>query len=155
MMESPSLFLAHAVRLEAAAAQRSEELADAMATWGNREVEAFFRKMAEYSRLHLKDAMDRAGFRAFSEIPKEGYSWPDGVPPESTDWWAVDGLMEMGQAIEMALEGEKRGFEYYDGVARATSNPTVRAMAEEFASEEADHVAQLEKVLADYRAKNP
>lgn len=151
-MESPSLFLAHAVRLEAAAAQRSEELADAMQTWGNKEVEAFFRKMAEYSRLHLKDAMNRAGFRAYSEIPQDGYTWPDGVPPESTDWWAVDGLLDIGGAIEMALAGEKRGHEYYAGVARATSNPTVRAMAEEFAAEEAEHVEMLEEIQRRYLA---
>ena len=62
-MDSVQTFLVHAIRLESAAAHRSDELADAMQTWGNREVEALFRKMAEYSREHLKDAMARAGFR--------------------------------------------------------------------------------------------
>jgi len=145
-MNSIHTFLAHAVRLESAAAQRSDELADAMQTWGNKEVEAFFRRMAEYSRLHLKDAMARAGFRRFSDLPEGGYDWPDGVPPESSDWWAVDGLMGIEHAIEMALEGEKRGLAYYEQIAQNTSNPKLRAMAEEFAAEERDHVAQLERV---------
>lgn len=152
-MHSIHTFLAHAIRLEAAAAQRSEELADAMQTWGNREVEAFFRRMAEYSRLHLKEAMARAGFRQFSEVPDDGYQWPDGVPPESSDWWGVDGLMGIEHAIEMALEGEKRGLAYYEHIAGSTSSERVRAAAEEFAAEEREHVAELEKVLQAQRER--
>lgn len=152
-MDSIHTFLAHAIRLEAAAAQRSDELADAMQTWGNREVEAFFRRMAEYSRLHLKEAMARAGFRQFSEVPDDGYQWPDGVPPESSDWWGVDGLMGIEHAIEMALEGEKRGLAYYEQIAGSTSSERVRAAAEEFAAEEREHVAELEKVLQAQRER--
>ena len=147
MMNSVQTFLAHAIRLESAAAQRSDELADAMQTWGNREVEAFFRKMAEYSRLHLQEAMARAGFRQVAELPADGYEWPDGVDPESPDWWGVDGMMGIEQAIENALEGEKRGLAYYEGVAAGTSNMKLKALAEEFAAEEREHVAELERVL--------
>ncbi len=59
-MNGVQTFLVHAIRLESAAAHRSDELADAMQTWGNRDLEAFFRRMAEYSRGHLKEAMARA-----------------------------------------------------------------------------------------------
>ncbi len=153
-MESIHTFLAHAIRLESAAAQRSDELADAMQTWGNKEVEEFFRRMAEFSRLHLKEAMARAGFRQFSELPDNGYEWPGGVPPESTDWWGVDGLMGIEHAIEMALEGEKRGLAYYEHIANSATNERVRATAEEFAAEEREHVAELERVLAAHRQKS-
>jgi hypothetical protein len=153
-MESIHTFLAHAIRLESAAAQRSDELAAAMQTWGNKDVEAFFRRMAEYSRLHLKEAMARAGFRQITELPDDGYEWPDGVPPESSDWWGVDGLMGIEHAIEMALEGERRGLEYYEHVARTTSNPKVRAAAEEFAAEEREHVAELERVQRKHAPDN-
>lgn len=146
LMDNIHTFLAHAIRLESAAAQRSDELADAMQTWGNKEVEAFFRRMAEYSRLHLKEAMARAGFRQISELPDDGYEWPDGVPPESSDWWGVDGLMGIEHAMEMALEGEQRGLDYYEYIASSSSNAKVRAMAEEFAAEEREHVAELERV---------
>jgi rubrerythrin len=151
MMENLHTFLAHAIRVESAAAHRSDELADAMETWGNKEVEAFFRKMAEYSRIHLKEAMARAGLRQASELPSEGYEWPDGVEPESSDWWAVDGLMGIEQALEMALEGEKRGQAYYAGVATTTTNARLRAMALEFAAEESEHVAELERMLNAHR----
>jgi rubrerythrin len=153
-MESIHTFLAHAIRLESAAAQRSDELADAMQTWGNKEVEEFFRRMAEYSRIHLKEAMARAGFRQFSELPDDGYEWPGGVPPESTDWWGVDGLMGIEHAIEMALEGERRGLAYYEHIAGSTSSERVRSVAKEFAAEEREHVAELERVLEAHRRKS-
>jgi rubrerythrin len=151
MMDSVQTFLAHAIRLESAAAQRSDELADAMETWGNREVEAFFRKMAEYSRLHLKEAMDLAGFRQVAELPADGYDWPDDVDPDSPDWWGVDGMMGIAQAIENALAGEKRGLAYYENVAAGTSNMKLKALAEEFAAEEREHVAELERLLGAQR----
>lgn len=151
MMNDVQAFLVHAIRLESAAAQRSDELADAMQTWGNREVEAFFRTMADYSRMHMKDAMERAGFRQVGELPADGYDWPDGVDPESPDWWGVDGLMGIEQAIENALEGEKRGLAWYESVASRTSNMKLKALAEEFAAEERGHVAELERVLRDHR----
>jgi rubrerythrin len=153
MMDNVLTFLAHAIHVEMAAAQRSDELADAMQTWGNREVEAFFRKMAEYSRKHLKEALARAGLRRTADLPADGYDWPDGVPPESGDWWAVDGLMGIEQAIENALAGERRGFEYYDGVAGRSADPEVRAMAAEFAAEEREHVELLEKLLEAQRPR--
>ncbi len=60
-MNGVQTFPVHALRLESAAAHRSDELADAMQTWGNRELEAFFRTMAEYLREHLKEARARRG----------------------------------------------------------------------------------------------
>ena len=139
-------FLAHAVKLEAAAAQGSDSLADAMATWGNREVEAFFRKMAEFSRLHLKVAMDRAGFHRISALPEDGYLWPDDVPPESAAWYGIDAFMGIEQAVELALEAERRGFEFYSTIAQTESDPRVRMMAEEFAEEERSHVEEIERL---------
>jgi hypothetical protein len=59
-------FLAHAVQLEREAARRYEELAAAMGTEGNRELQSFFARMAHYSRLHLAEAAARGGFR---ELP--------------------------------------------------------------------------------------
>jgi len=139
-------FLAHAVKLEAAAEQCSDSIADAMETLGNPEVEAFFRKMAEFSRLHLKEAMDRAGFNHVSELPEEGYVWPDDIPPESPAWFGIDSLMSVEQAVDLALEAERRGFEYYAAIAQTDSDPRVRMMAEKFAEEERGHVEQLERV---------
>lgn len=62
--------------------------------------------------------------------------------------------MGIEHAVEMALEGEKRGLDYYEHIARTTSSERVRSMAEAFVAEEREHVAQLEEVLKAQRQKS-
>ena len=146
-MDDIHLFLAHAVRLEAEAARRFEELADAMATFGNTEDETFFRKMATYSREHLAEAQARSGFRPLPPLASDEYSWPDGTSPETAGWAGVDSLMGVSDALQLALQSEQAGRDFYAGIAATTKNPRVKSMADEFAVEEAEHVAALERLI--------
>lgn len=141
-------FLAHAIQLEREAARRYEELAAAMDTEGNRELKDFFGRMAHYSRLHLAQAMARGGFRDVPVLLPHEFQWPDGVSPETAGWAGVDALMSPLAALELALDGERSGHAYYAAVAATTTDAELRAIAGEFAEEEADHVRQLEKLLA-------
>lgn len=147
-MDSIRKFLAHAVRLEAEAARRFDELAELMATHGNEKVEAVFRQFADFSRLHLKEAMARAGFRHIVDLPTDGYEWPNGESPEAAPWWGVDAMMDVHAAVELALVSERSGLEYYQSVAQNTKDPRIKLMAEEFAQEEAEHVMQLTHMFA-------
>ena len=147
-MDSIRKFLAHAVRMEAEAARRFDELAELMATHGNAEVEAVFRQLADFSRLHLKEAMERAGFRHITDLPDGGYDWPNGESPESAPWWGVDGMMDVHTALDLALVSERSSLAYYQSVAQDTNDPRVKLMAEEFAEEEAEHVEQLKRMIA-------
>jgi len=149
-MDNIQNFLLRAIRLESDSAQRADELADAMQTWGNKEVEAFFRKMAEYSRIHLKEAMTLAGFRHAGELPAED-DGSDRIATESAAWWGVDGLIGIEHAIELAIAGEQRALEYYEAVAAGTSNEKLKELAETFAAEEREHVAELNRVLLRHR----
>ncbi|HJV26144.1 MAG TPA: ferritin family protein [Aromatoleum sp.] len=146
-MDDIHLFLAHAVRLEAEAARRFEELADAMHTFGNAEVEAFFRQMATYSREHLAEAQTRSGFRPLPALAPDEYSWPDGTSPETAAWAGVDGLMSVADALQLALQSEQAGREFYAVIAAGSRNPRVKSMANEFAAEEAEHVSALERLI--------
>jgi rubrerythrin len=47
-------------------------------------------------------------------------------------------------ALKAALQGEKRGYEFYVAVAATTKSAEVAAMAKEFVKEEAEHVKILE-----------
>ena len=145
-------FLAHAVQLEREAARRYEELAAAMGSDGNRELKAFFSRMAHYSRLHLADAVARGGFRELPVLKPDEFEWPDGVSPETAGWAGVDAQMSPQAALELALDGERSGHAYYAAAAASTTDSELRAIATEFANEEADHVRQLEKLLAECRA---
>lgn len=149
-MEDINLFLAHAVELEREAARRYEELAESMRTDGNTTVEKFFRKMAAFSRKHLALAMERGGFRQVPVLTSNEYQWPDGISPEQFDWVGVDCMIDTINALELALDGERRGQAFYADIAASTGDPEVRTMAREFAEEEAEHVTELEKWIGRY-----
>ncbi len=149
-MEDINLFLAHAVELEREAARRYEELAESMRTDGNAKVEKFFRRMATFSRKHLALAMERGGFRSVPTLTPDEYLWPDGISPEQFDWMGVDCMIDANSALALALDGERRGHAFYADIAATTGDPEVRAMAREFAEEEAEHVAELEKWIGRY-----
>ena len=146
-MNDIQVFLAHAIQLEYEAARRYEDLKAAMTTDGNTEAAAFFARMAEYSRRHLKDAMARGGFHDIPHLKADEWEWPDGVSPEQAAWAGVDGLIDVPTAMRLALDGEERSQLFYAAIVAATTDPQVRQMAREFATEEAEHVAELEQIL--------
>lgn len=147
-MNTVETFLAHAIALEREAARRYEELAAAMATEGNRELSLFFTRMAHYSRKHLAEAMSRGGFRKLPPLAPNEYEWPEGTAPETAAWAGVDAQMGGREALQLALDGERRGHAYYLAIAASSRDPELRAIAGEFAAEEAEHVCQLESLLA-------
>ncbi len=150
-MNAVEKFLAHAIALEREAARRYEELAAAMATEGNRELASFFARMAHFSRMHLAEAVERGGFRDVPSLAPDEFEWPDGTAPETAAWAGVDAMMGAGEALQLALEGERRGHAYYAAVASSTSDAELRRIAGQFAEEEAGHVVELEKLLAGLR----
>ncbi|MGD9541242.1 ferritin-like domain-containing protein [Methylocystis sp.] len=150
-MESVEEFLAYAIRLEQDAAERFGQLADAMESSGNREVGKLFRQLADYSRLHLDDARARAGFRKMPEKAPTDFVWPDIESPETAAIWAADPFLGRGQALEIALEAERAGFDYYKHVLETTQDPEIKTLAKEFVQEERAHVAELQKWIAAHR----
>lgn len=147
-MNDVERFLAHAITLEREAARRYEELAAAMGTDGQRELKRFFARMAHFSRLHLKQASERAGFRTLPEIEPHDFEWPDGIPPESAEWAGVDSQMDSRAALQLAIDGERRGHAYYAAIAATATDAELRGIAAAFAAEEAEHVSELERLLA-------
>ncbi len=57
-------------------------------------------------------------------------------------------LMDVEYAMQLSLDSEQRGFDFYDDIARTTADPEIRVMAVEFAAEEAEHVAELKRWIA-------
>jgi rubrerythrin len=147
-MESVELFLAYAIRVEEEAALRFGQLADAMDACGNREVGRLFRRLSDYSRLHLADAKARSGFRDIPKMRTDEFEWPDLESPETAAIWAADPFLGRREALEIALAAEQAGYDYYKKVLDETTDPEVRALAREFVEEESAHVAELRKWIA-------
>jgi rubrerythrin len=152
VMQSVEEFLAYAVALEREAADRFGQLADAMAQYGNREVSALFRRLSDYSRMHLADAQARSGFRDIPDMKPGDFDWPDLESPETAAIWAVDPFIGREQALEIALEAETAGQAFYQNVFDTTSDPEIKVLAGEFAEEESGHVAELLKWIAAHKA---
>lgn len=142
-IRSVDQFLAFAVRVEEEAANHFDALADDMARCANTEVADLFRRLANFSRLHLEEARARAGDRDVARFLPEDHIWPDLVTPEQTALWAGDAYLSRRDALKAALDGERLGFEFYHHIASTSPDPEIRAMAKAFASEEAEHVEIL------------
>ena len=119
---------------------------------GNAELKAFFSRMARFSRLHLAQAVARGGFRELPVLRPEDYDWPEGTSPETAEWMGVDAQMDAGDALRLALDSEHRGHAYYAAIAATTQDAELCALAGEFAAEEAQHVMELERIIASRTA---
>ncbi len=144
-MTSVEEFLAHTIQLETEAALRFGQLADAMTTAGNKEVGRLFRRLADYSLLHLGDAKARAGFRTLPTMTSSDYQWPDIESPEAAAIWAADPSIGIEEALKVALDAETAGLEFYADVLAATDNPEIKVLAKEFVQEEGEHVTELKR----------
>lgn len=137
-------FLGYAVKVEEDAAIHYEELAAAMEACGNQRVATLFRQLGGFSRRHLAEAKARAGSIDPTRNVPPDYAWPGHVTPERASVWAADSTLSRIDALKAALQGEKRGYEFYCAVAATSKSPEVVALAKEFVKEEADHVKVLE-----------
>jgi len=127
-MQTVEEFLAYSIHLEQEAATRFGQLADAMESCGNGEVGKLFRRLSDYSRLHLADAQARSGFREIPAIKTGDYVWPGLESPETAAIWAADPLIGREQALEIALDAETAGFEYYKNIWRRPTIPRSRRL---------------------------
>lgn len=151
-MNSVEEFLAYAVKLEEEAALRFGELADVMQSCGNHDVAALFRRLSDYSRMHLADARARAKFRDIPDLKPAEFDWPDLESPETAGIWAADPFVGRGDALEIARAAEEASLAYYSGILATTQDPEIRALAGEFAEEEAGHVAEIRRWIAAHTA---
>ena len=138
-------FLSFAVRVEEDSSIHYEELGAAMEECGNVEVAKLFKDMARYSRIHLQQARERAGSIDVTALFPPAYVWPDHATPERNALWHGDPDLSRLDALKTALQGERRGFDFYYSVWGTTKDPEIAAMANEFVKEEAEHVAILER----------
>lgn len=141
-------FFSYAVRVESDAAAHFDGLQSGMGAIGNVELATLFGQLARYSRLHLQSVRSRMeGRELHVEVPPD-YVWPDHVTPERSSELAQAADASSVDVLRAALQGERRGHEFYLSVAATSANAAVAALATEFAREEAEHVRVLEGWLA-------
>jgi len=147
-------FLSYAVKVEEDAAIHFEQLAAAMQACGNDDVAALFGQLAGYSRLHLAEAQARCVKRDVTVTLPPSSAWPDNTTPEKTTLWSGDPALSRLGALKAALQGERRGFEFYYAIAHTTKDPDIRAVAKEFVREETEHVEKLKQWIEQAEAQS-
>lgn len=136
-------FLCYAVKVEEDAAIHFEQLSASMKDCGNDDVAGLFAQLGGYSRLHLEEAKARCKkYEAEVNLPSST-AWPDNATPEKTSLWEGDPALKRLDALKAALQGERRGYEFYYAIAHTTKDAEVRSVAMEFVKEEAEHVQKL------------
>jgi rubrerythrin/ferredoxin len=138
-------FLSHAVKVEEDAALHFEGLARTMMAAGNTEVAGLFAELARFSRMHLEEARAKCVRYDASVVLPASSAWPDSATPERTALWAGDPALSRLGALKAALQGERRGFEFYYAIAGTTPDPEIRAVAQQFVREESEHVEKLKQ----------
>ncbi|MDA3856648.1 MAG: ferritin-like domain-containing protein, partial [Roseovarius sp.] len=96
-----------------------------------------------------------SGFRDLPDIKVDDFIWPDMERPETAAIWATDPFIGRDEALKVALEAETAGYEFYQNVFTSTTDPEIKALAEEFAEEESGHVDELKKWIAAHEAGQP
>jgi rubrerythrin len=139
-------FLAHTVALEQEAADRYLELADMMEAHRNDAVSDVFRSMTRFSQMHCDAIKVRTGGIELPQLKSWEYRWRS--PPEVGGEEGFDYLIEPYNALKYARENELRAMQYYRSVAEESADAEVRRLAAEFAHEETEHVAALDKWIA-------
>lgn len=145
-------FLSYAVQVEEDAAIHFEKLAKAMEQCANADVAALFRQLGGYSRMHLEEARAKCEkYDATVKLPART-AWPEHQTPERTELWAADPELSRLGALKAALQGERRGFEFYYAVAETNPDAKIRTVAKEFVREETEHVEKLKRWIEQEEA---
>jgi len=140
-------FLAHALELEVESAQRYREMADCLEVHNNPQVAKLFNKLADSGERHAEEVRQLAESHEIPAIPPWDFKWCCAEGPESAAMEDVHYLMNKREALELALQYETRGRDFYTQVSNSSPNPEVRSMAAELAREEATHVEMLKAWL--------
>ena len=143
---SAGVFFGYAVQVEQDAIDHYSELAAAMHKAGHNDVADLFLQLADYSRNHLGEVKGKAVAPA-GPLPAH-YAWPHHATPELTEAWAGDPSHARLGALRAALQGERRGYDFYCAIADNSDDPELATKAREFVLEEGDHVAILERWIA-------
>jgi rubrerythrin len=141
--------LAHALAMETEAAERYGELADQMQTHRRTAVAAIFRRLEVAERKHLVDLTAMCKDVPLPHYAPWDFKWRSNESPEAIDIGRVHYHLSVREALQLALEHERKATQFYAGVADTAQAPDVIALARQFADEEREHMGWLEACLAE------
>lgn len=142
--------LARAYAIEREAESRYADLADQMQVHNSIALAELFGTLAEIEGKHAAKIKSRASGAELPYISPLAYRWPGTEAPGSVDLMDAHYLMTPHHALKLALAGEESAVDYFEDLAKAAADGKVKALAEELAEEEREHVQLVKEWLAKY-----
>lgn len=140
--------MTQALEMEREAVARYHELADMMEVHNNAEVAALFRRMAEIEGHHVARIRSGLGRAGDETLPRGPGAWDKAEAPETVPVDEMHYLMHPWHALQLALAAEQRAVDFFDALARTTTDDEVRRAAEQMRTEEQAHVELVQAWLA-------
>jgi rubrerythrin len=139
-----------AYQIEADAVDRYEMLAAQMEAHNNPELVAVFRDLARAEAIHRDEIRRLAGDIDVAGHASRMAGWTRGESPEAVELGRVHYMMTPWHALDLALAAEKRALAFFSSVVGTATDPRIKAMAEEFAEEETEHVNLVYRLMQKY-----
>jgi len=136
---------AHAIEIEASA--RYRVLAREMQASGNARTAELFLKLAQLEAGHA-DKLEQTAAPELRARAREQLLLRKGGQTEVPNYEFMYRDVPPFHALLMALDSERRAKAYFERIHENARDPEVKKLAAQFAREEAQHVAWLEKALA-------
>ena len=140
----PSQVLDLAVSVEEEARERYLELADQMAIHHTEEAAAFFRRMAELESHHAERLRRRR-----QTLPETESAPADAVPEpvevEAPEYFKVRAFMTVHDAVEAAVEAEKKAYRFYDDALEQVEDEELRSLFGDLRAQEERHRKLIEQ----------
>jgi rubrerythrin len=147
-IRSVAELLAHALAMEREAVERYTEFARFMADRERDELAELFTRLARLERDHARFLERRAAPPDPSPALVAQVRWLEAGPPDPAvhEWLAR--MIGPREALAIALAAERRAQAFFAELAESAVDEAVGRLAREFAAEEAEHAARLERALA-------
>jgi len=149
-LETITDMLAFVLAVENEASERYAEMAEAMDAHNNTKVAKLFRDMSDIEELHAESVQRQAANLNLGELPVKEYQWTTPEGPETGDFADLHYLMTPREALLLARHNEEKAATYFAELAEQVTNPEVKSMATEMASEEREHVDLVDKWLLEF-----
>jgi rubrerythrin len=140
-----ALDLAHLIEVEAF--ERYTHFARRLGSRGPDDAGSVFQSMAVNEKKHGDQLAERR-LALFGDKPPR-LKLDDIFDVEAPDFGAPRWNMSQLQAFQVALSSEKKALAFYDAVLPSVKDADVKALFEELRDEEAEHVAMVEKIIAN------
>ncbi len=137
--------LVHATEVEGEAQERYHDLAGQMEMHNNPRVAKLFRAMAEVEKKHVDRLSALAKDRELPSVNPSDFAWPDLEAPESVPIGEGHYRMSEHEALDLAMECERRAGDFYAAIGETSTNPDVKILAYTFAEEERKHQELVQK----------